>query len=643
MPQEIIRPLLDALSASLGVPVRTSASAPADIRRAALQAVSESNLPIAPFTIDGRRYLALRYHQRRGALALLGPYRRMLDPESESVLLQQADEERAMRALQAAALSLEAAVEERRQRLELASQLEVATSSVIAVTGELALDTVLRRIVDLARQLAGARYAALGVPNERRELTAFLTSGMTDEQEARIGERPKGRGILGLLLEEPRTIRLVDLTQHPASAGFPPEHPAMKSFLGVPIVARGRVLGNLYLTDKLTQAEFTEKDARLVEILARHAAVAIENARLYESLEREQKRLRIIVDQLPEAVLIIERDPDRVTLVNRQTSHLLGWEIQTPIDLWEFLAANQRATPEGVLLAPGEAPIIEAIWHGNVVTQREVRITRPDGSVITVLLNAAPIKDAQGHVTGAIAVFQDITLIKDAEQLKDDFLSIVSHELRTPLTTIRGGSTMLLRDAERLDEETKTDILTDMSQESNRLAILIENMVQLAHIRAGRLTMETEPVHVRSAIDGAIAAERQQLGERECLVDCAPGLVAAADPRSLDQVLRNLLHNAMKYSPDGSPIDIQATGDGAMVTIAVRDYGIGIPEADLPHVFERFRRAGTVEARRIPGMGLGLYLCRELIEAHGGRIWIESPSGGGTSVAFSLPAATHDD
>jgi PAS domain S-box-containing protein len=643
MPQEIIRPLLEALSASLGVPVRMSASAPAEIRRAADQAINGSDLPIVPFEIDGRRFLALRYHQRRGAIALLGPYCRPSDPPCESVILTPIDEERTLRVLQAAAPGLGSAVEERRQRLELASQLEVATSSVIAVTGELALDVVLRRIVDLARQLAGAKYAALGVPDERRELVAFLTSGMTDDQEARIGERPKGRGILGLLLDEPRTIRLADLGEHSASAGFPPEHPPMKSFLGVPIVARGRVLGNLYLTDKLTRPEFTEKDARLVEILARHAAVAIENAKLYESLEQQGQRLRLVVDQLPEAVLIIERDPDRVMLVNRQTSHLLGWDIETPIGLEEFLAANPRSLPDGTPLPIEAIPIIQAIWKNEIITQREVRITRPDGSDITVLLNAAPVVASDGHVTGGIAVFQDITLIKDAEQLKDDFLSIVSHELRTPLTTIRGGATMLLRDAERLDDDTKSDILADMSHESNRLAILIENMVQLAHIRAGRLAMETEPVHIRSAIDDAIAAERQQLGERQCSVKSDPGLVAAADPRSLEQVIRNLLHNAMKYSPAGSPIEVraQATGND-MVMVAVRDYGIGISEDDLPHVFERFRRAGEVEERRIPGMGLGLYLCRELIEALGGRIWIESPEGGGTCVAFCIPAATDD-
>lgn len=639
MNDNVVRPILDALTVSVGVPFRSLGSAPSQIRKLAIQAFADAGASIATFELENRRYIGLRYGERAPSVIIVGPYQVAADPDDPGSTFDLGIEERARRALTEIAPALREIANERRQRLDLATQLEVATSSVIAVTGELELGTVLRRIVDLARQLSGARYAALGVPDETRNLTAFITSGMTDEQESRIGELPKGRGILGLLLEEPRTIRLANLSEHPASVGFPEHHPRMTSFLGVPIVAHGSVLGNLYLTDKVTEPEFSVRDERLVEILARHAAVAIENARLYETLERQQQRLRAVLAQLPEAVIIVERSPDMVTLVNEQTSRLLGWDITTPISLEDYVLRNERRTPDNELMEMIDLPVVRAVRHGETTHQREINILRPDGSRITVLLNAAPIVDADGSNVGAIAVFQDITLIKDAEQLKDDFLSIVSHELRTPLTTIRGGATMLLRDMDRLDAEIRDEILFDISNESNRLAILVENMVQLAHIRAGRLAMETEPVHVHSAVRSAITAEQQPLGHRECVLTGEQGLVVAADPRSLDQVVRNLIHNAIKYSPPDSPIEItlESEDNGGMARISVRDYGIGIDESDVPFVFDRFRRASTVESGHIPGMGLGLYLCRELIEAHGGRIWIESPNDGGTRVVFSLP------
>lgn len=645
MADDVIQPILDAMTASVGVPFRPFASAPVQIRRAALESLSSSETKIAPFETGNARFLALQYDSRHGNVIIAGPYTRSADSSADMAVLDPAAEGRLLRALGTLAPALLGIASDRLERIELATQLEVATSSVIAVTGQLALDVVLRRIVDLARQLAGARYAALGVPDDNQRLVAFITSGMTAQQESRIGPLPRGEGILGLLLREPKTIRMSDLSQHPASVGFPEHHPPMTTFLGVPIVAHGRVLGNLYLTDKITGAEFSVRDERLVEILALHAAVAIENARLYQTLEREQQRLEAVLERLPEAVMIIERHPDRVTLVNDQTSTLLGWQIETPVPLEEYLAMNPRSTPEGVPIALADVPIMRALLRGDISHQEEVGITRPDGSHITVLLNAAPIHDSSGTLTGAIAVFQDITLIKDAETLKDDFLSIVSHELRTPMTTIRGGATMLLRDSDKLDHETRAEILLDISNESNRLAILVENMVQLAHIRAGRLAMETEPVHILSAIRAAIAAEQQPLGTRHCAVSGGGKLVVAADPRSLEQVIRNLLHNAMKYSPSGTQIDVSAEHDEStdMVTIAVRDYGIGIDATEVPHVFERFRRSSTVESQRIPGMGLGLYLCRELVEAHGGRIWIESPTGGGTCVRFTLPIAAAEE
>jgi K+-sensing histidine kinase KdpD len=642
----VLRSALDSLARAIGLPVHALGAAPGDVRAVAPTLLSASEGEIVEFSTEEGRYLACRYHEKTTSILVAGPYRRPSDLLSDAPTLNPDQEHSASEMIKAVAVVLGQGESERLQRLELASQVEVTSSLVLAITGELDLTTVLHRIVDLARELAGARYAALGVPNERGEMAAFVTSGMSDEEEGRISHRPRGLGILGMLLREPRIIRLPNLNEHPAAAGFPANHPPMTSFLGVPIISRGVVLGNLYLTEKRFGSEFTDNDARLVDLLARHAAVAIENARLYEAIERQQRRLQVIIDQLPEAVLIVEPNPDRVAIANRHTWELLGWSGALPMPLDEFISHNERHLPDGSPMRPGMA-VVESLHDGTVVARREVRVSQPDGSSITILVNSGPMFDDEGRITGAISVFQDITQIKDAEQLKDDFLSLVSHELRTPLTAIQGGALLLQQDWDALELETRQELLTDISSEARRLATLIENMVHIANIRAGRLLMETEPIHVRRVIDRAVEAERNVAPKRPFEVETEPHLFGLADHSRMEQLVRNLLHNAVKYTPANTPIEVRAyrlTENGrAMIAIAVRDHGPGIREEDLPFVFERFHRSRAEIQRGTPGMGLGLYLARHLVEAHGGRIWIEHPDDGGACVVFTIPDADEEE
>jgi signal transduction histidine kinase len=180
------------------------------------------------------------------------------------------------------------------------TQLLALRESVLAISADLSLGETLKRIVAAAAQLANARYAALGVPDSAGEiLVEFVTYGLTAEQEARITHRPRGHGILGVILHEGQSLRLKELSQHPRSYGFPPHHPPMTSFLGVPIIHKGKRLGNLYLTDKREAEEFTPEDQRLIEFLAAHAGIAIENARLHERVQElavVEERQRIGMD-----------------------------------------------------------------------------------------------------------------------------------------------------------------------------------------------------------------------------------------------------------------------------------------------------------------------------------------------------------
>ncbi|MBI5564020.1 MAG: GAF domain-containing sensor histidine kinase [Chloroflexi bacterium] len=181
----------------------------------------------------------------------------------------------------------------------LSAQLEALLEASMAITAELAIDRVLQRIVDLARTLVGAKYSALGVPNPSGNLDKFVTSGMTPDEVRAAGHAPVGKGLLGVLLREPKPIRLRRLEDDPRSSGVGGHHPHMTSFLGVPIIFKGKLLGNLYLTDKIGADEFSDQDEHLITMLAAQAAIAIENANLYKQVQRLavlEERERIAMD-----------------------------------------------------------------------------------------------------------------------------------------------------------------------------------------------------------------------------------------------------------------------------------------------------------------------------------------------------------
>lgn len=629
--------LLRAIRELSGVEVRTLPELPEDVRKSAVEHVVSANTAAVPFTVGNDRYLGCGYDLQRAGIVVAGPFSLETDERGAEPRISEEMRQRLQTALGSAATSLSELAALKREQLEVASQFELMSSAVIAISGELSLKNVLVRITDLARSVAGARYAALGVPGPDGGLEEFITSGLTPEEHAAIGELPRGRGLLGLLITERKSLRISNISSHPDSVGFPENHPPMRSFLGVPIIAHGRVLGNLYLTEKRFAPEFTAEDEHLVELLARHAAVAIENARLYEQVESQEERLRFIIDQLPEAVALIEANPERVTLANRQASILLGADLSKPVDLRDFLLRPARFGTDGDPLDEDEIPIVRSLRYGEFVARSEISILRDDGQRLTLLVNSAPLRQPDGTVTGAMIVFQDITRLKDAEQLKDDFLSLVSHELRTPLTTIHGGSHLLRTSGDQLDEETRRELLDDIFSESKRLANLVENMVQLASIRAGRFEFSAEPVHVRMLIRRALQGVDTDGINREIRVEQESDLFANGDPDSLDQVLRNLLQNAIKYAPGDSPINVTAERRGDMVVISIRDYGQGVDPADLPILFDRFQRGRGRETTA--GMGLGLYLSRMIVEAHHGELWLELPEDGGSRFLFSVPLA----
>jgi len=405
----------------------------------------------------------------------------------------------------------------------------------------------------------------------------------------------------------------------------------------VPILVAGPCL-NRHETNGACDDTMTERSRP--ENALQAAAMAIERAVTNRQQREATARLQVILDHLPEAVLIVSPNPDRVELANRQVTNLLGWDVHPPLHLDDFILRNQRYTVNDRALTGVEVPLTRALRNGETINQQEIQIERPDGTRARLLVNASPLYDERGEIVSAVAVFQDISRRAAADQFRDDFLALASHELRTPLTAIHGSTYLLLHEGDRLPHETRRELLTDVVSASRKLGDLVENMAQVTTIRAGKVDIQREPISVQALLEDVVADVMGPEPLRPLTVHVGPGLIVLGDPQRLDQVLRNLLYNALKYSPERSPVEITAATRGKMVVITVRDHGPGIaPEMD-ERIFERFPDGGASDLTSSKGLGLGLYLAKQFVEAQGGKIWIEHPDDGGAEVRFTVPQAS---
>lgn len=378
------------------------------------------------------------------------------------------------------------------------------------------LDHVLQEVVDAARDVVGAQYAALGVLSEDgTSLVQFVTSGLTQEARTRIGGLPRGRGLLGQVIREAKPIRTADINRHPQRYGFPPNHPPMKSFLGVPVKGRARVFGNLYLTEKIGADEFDAEDEAIAILLAAQAAAAVESAQLFGQVHAMQRQ-------------------------------------------------------------------------------------------------------------------------------RDLFFAMMNHELRNALTGVYGW-------AERLVRVKSPEAVAQAGQEvfeaAERTITLLNNFLDLTRLDAGKVRPVWHEVDVLSAIQRAVAgvepaAEAKRLSLEVVTDGVPPPPMLRTDSMRLEQILLNLLSNAVRHSPEGETITVRVEGASPEVRFRVVDRGSGVPAELRERIFEPFERFDPLSGL---GTGLGLPVSRRLAEVLGGRLVVEETQGGGATFVLVLPMKPSSD
>lgn len=489
------------------------------------------------------------------------------------------------------------------------------------------LEVALHRMADRARKLVQAKYAAIGVLDDEGNTIRFLSSGLAPGQHRNL-KCPPNKGIIRLITEERKLLRLADLTSHPNSAGFPPGHIKMKTFLGAPIIHRGRVFGNFYLTEKKNNQPFTQEDEVLLSHFAAIASVAIENRRLFELIDQERNQSAAILSSMDEGVIVSDSS-GRVLLSNPAAERFCNCRSEEIVgrDASEILPLSSQAV----------AQILQAKRNGQV--PKELRVSIADK---IFLVDVSPITDQRGHLLGTVRTMKDITELARIDEMKTEFVSIVSHEFRTPLTSIKGYVDLILEGDTGEINETQREFLGIAQVETNRLAALVTDLLDVSRIEAGRIELRMEPLSIGEIINAVITSLQPQATEKavEVTVHLSEESFQVKGERDrVNRIFLNLLSNAIKYNRQGGQIDVVVSRDNGMVQIDVADTGIGIPSVDIPMLFTKFYKAGTAAAVSTGGTGLGLFIAKSLVELHGGRIWVKSEEEKGSTFSFTLPVA----
>ena len=542
--------------------------------------------------------------------------------------------------------------EQQRVEASLRDRLSRLSQASLRISESLDFDTVLQEVVDSARALTNARYGVLTTLDGSGRPVDFVTSGMTDDEHRALENfLPGGLMIFEYLSGLERPLRVGNYHSHIASLGLPEFSlvPA-GSFMTAPIRRGGEAVGTIYVVREEDGREFTREDEETLVMFASHAALVIANARRYRHEQRARADLDTLVNTSPVGVVVFDATTGNPAYFNREAARIVDSLREPEQSPEQLLDKITLVRADGREVSLEEFSMAEALSAGETVRAEEVVLRVPDGRTVMILINATPIRSEDGEVVSFIVTLQDLSPIQELERLRADFLGMVSHELRTPLTSIRGSVTTLLDQESTLDPAETRQFHRIILEQADHMRSLISDLLDVARIKTGTLSISREPSDVTGLVDDARRTFQSAGGRNSLEIDIAPSLpLVLADGRRIVQVLGNLLSNASRHSGAGSAIRVGAVLRDLHVAISVADEGRGISADQLPHVFRNDPRAYMVEgvANR-PGPGMGLAICKGIVEAHGGRIWVESDGPGlGARFTFTLPALvgteTRDD
>ncbi len=482
-----------------------------------------------------------------------------------------------------------------------------------AVTSLLDLNRVLNRVVEAAVYTVGADEGTLMLLDEESDELYLRAAKGVGERTARNLRLRVDDSAAGQSLRSNRPIHLTG-DHLKVATGY-----LVKALLYVPLrVAGGGPIGVLGVTNRASDAPFSRRDIDLLQALADYATVAIENARLYQAVETERTRLETILREAREVIVVVDEE-NQVLLCNAAAR-----------EVWGLADGDVTGRPVGDVFT---ASSIRDLFAEGAEHDRPIHreVTLSDERTFNAQLT--PVEGVGGAL-----MMQDITHLKELGRLKSEFVATVSHDLRTPLTTIQGYVELLPKVGPLNDRQRQ--FVERVGRSVGHITELIDDLLDVRRIEAEH-DLEMEPCDLRELIDEAVDPLRVQAEERDQTLrwmrpETLP--LVRGNPRRLRQAVANLVSNAIKYTPEGGQISVEAHRDDEHVVVRVIDDGIGISSDQQPRIFDRFYRVESDETADIMGTGLGLAIVKAVIEKHDGRIWVDSTPGVGSVFTFVLLA-----
>jgi PAS domain S-box-containing protein len=531
---------------------------------------------------------------------------------------------------------------------------EVAKS----INSSLNLSQVLNLMAKSTAQATHAKACSLRLLSPDKQLLimggayglsqGYLRKGNVEVEKSQIDQEAL-QGKTGIIPDATNDPRF----QYPEGA----KSESIRSILVVPLMVRDNPVGVMRLYTKDVH-EFEEEDIGFIHAVANLGAIAIENAKLYEAMKQElgdltedinemaerlhesrmqiaqqmddlnyeKKRLETILASMGEGVVVT--DPDyNILLINSPAEALLS------VSRLEVTGKNADA------ILPVKKSELEQIFEDVAGSTSVAPLVRKfQQKVLSILIN--PIRDETGELLGSVSLLRDITEQAAIEAMKTEFISIVSHELRTPLTPIKGYIDLIVEgDAGDITEE-QANYLHIVQANTDALAALVNDLLDISKIEAGRIDLEIKPIQMETVIQEAVAIHRQALESKGLKINISlpPDLPPVrADRGRVAQVLNNLINNAYKYSNPGGLVSVTALAEGDFLEVAIADTGVGISKEDQKKLFTKFFRAKNPATREAGGTGLGLAISKSIVEKHKGEIWVESQLGKGSAFHFTIP------
>ena len=527
-----------------------------------------------------------------------------------------------------------------RKRIEeLEDRASRLSAAVLRVNSSLDLDTVLRAALAGARGLAGARVGMIATVDEAGAMDGFFESGFTPEESAELAVWPDRGRLFENLRGLSATLRVDNLARYVRDLGLTPSTTFSRAFQGTPMHYRGIDVGSFFLAEKEDGGVFTDADEAVLVLFASQAAAAIVNARTHRAERRARADLETLIDTSPVGVVVFNGKTGEPVSFNREVRRIVEGLSMPDRSLEQLLDLITCRRADGREISLGEFPLARQWSSPETVRAEEITLSIPDGRSITTLVNATPIKSANGVVESVVVTMQDLAPLDELEKLRAEFLSIVSHELRTPLISIKGATATVLGASPPVEPAEMLQFFRVIDEQADHMRRLTGELLDHGRIVTGTLSVSPAPENVSALVDQARSTFLSGAGNRDLSIDLPEDLPPVmADRARIVQVVNNLLSNAARNSPDSSPIRVAAERDGAQVAVSVADKGRGVPAEQLPNLFRR--HIGAAGSDWQSGAGLGLVICKGLVEAHGGRIWAESGGAGrGTQLTFSLPVA----